>query len=305
MGETTHYNYDGNGYLTSVVPPQPGSTVSYTYDNVGRVKTKTDTAHGTLSYTYDNLDRVKTVNYPDGTHESFDYTNLDLTGYTDRQTRNTTYTYDADRHMTSVTDPKTQTTQFGWCSCGSLASMTDPKGNQTQWHRDFEGRVTQKIYPDSSTVNYTYDPNGSQLLSVRDARNETTSYTYDLDDELTDVAYSGPVTGTANVGFGYDPVLPRLTSMEDGTGTTSYSYYPIGSVGGGHVETVVSPVGSTTANITYTYDADGRTSNRAIDSNSESYGYTNDELVNVTNPLGSFGYTYDSTTSNLTQISYP
>jgi RHS repeat-associated protein len=64
-------------------------------------------------------------------------------------------------------------------------------------------------------------------------------------------------------------------------------------------------VGTTSANITYIYDNDGRTTKRSIDSNSENYGYTNDELVNVTNPLGSFGYTYDPNTSNLTQISYP
>jgi len=305
MGETTSYNYDGNGYLISVVPPQPGSTVTYTYDQVGRVQTQTDAAHGTMRYAYDNLDRVIGTSYSDGTHESYKYTNLDLTGYTDRQSRNTSYTYDGDRHMTSVTDPKTQTTQFGWCACGSLASMTDPNGNKTTWNRDFEGRVTQKAYPDGSSTNYTYDQNGSQLLTVQDARNEFTNYTYDLDDELESVSYSGPVTGTSNVNFSYDSTLPRLTSMSDGTGTTSYSYYPIGSLGGGHVETVNSPVGTSTANITYTYDGDGRTTRRSIDSNSESYTYTNDELTNVTNPLGSFGYTYDSTTSNLTQINYP
>ena len=81
--------------------------------------------------------------------------------------------------------------------------------------------------------------------------------------------------------------------------------YGMGSTGGGHVQTVNSPVGTTSANITYIYDNDGRTTKRSIDSNSENYGYTNDELVNVTNPLGSFGYTYDPNTSNLTQISYP
>jgi len=305
LGETTHYNYDGNGFLVSVVPPQPGSTITYTYDNIGRVRTQTTAAQGTLTYSYNNLDQVTNIAYSDGTHESYSYTNLDVTKYTDRQTRSTNYGYDADRHMTSVTDPNIQTTQFGWCACGSLASMTDPKGNKTTWNRDFEGRVIGKIYADQSAVSYNYDQNGSQLLSVTDARNETTNYTYDLDNELATVVYSGPVTGTANVNFSYDPVLPRLSGMSDGTGSTSYSYYPIGSTGGGHVQTVVSPVGTTTANITYVYDNDGRTKSRSIDSNGESYTYSNDELVNVTNPLGSFGYTYDATTSNLTQINYP
>jgi RHS repeat-associated protein len=305
MGETTKYNYDSNGHLISVVPPQPGSTVTYTYDPVGRVHTQTDTAHGTMTYTYDNLDRVTEVSYSDGTSETYRYTYLDLTTYKDRQNRTTTYTYDGDRHMTSVMDPKSQMTQFGWCSCGSLASMTDPSGNETAWNRDFEGRVTQKIYPDGSNTTYNWDQNGSQLLSVQDARNEFTNYTYDLDNELETVAYSGPVTGTSNVDFSYDPTLPRLTSMSDGTGTTNYSYYPIGSTGGGHVQTVASPVGTATANITYVYDNDGRTAKRSIDSNSENYIYTNDELTAVSNPLGAFGYSYDPNTSNLTQITYP
>jgi uncharacterized protein RhaS with RHS repeats len=63
--------------------------------------------------------------------------------------------------------------------------------------------------------------------------------------------------------------------------------------------------GGLTPLFTYVYDADGRTTKRSIDSNSEYYTYTADELTAVSNPLGGFGYSYDPNTSNLTQITYP
>jgi RHS repeat-associated protein len=55
----------------------------------------------------------------------------------------------------------------------------------------------------------------------------------------------------------------------------------------------------------YAYDADGRVTSRSIDGSAESYGYSNAQLTNVTNPLGSFGYTYSPSTGQLTQVAYP
>jgi YD repeat-containing protein len=76
-------------------------------------------------------------------------------------------------------------------------------------------------------------------------------------------------------------------------------------LGGNHVQSISQPVGTTTANLTYSYDADGRVTNRSIDGTAETYGFSNAELTNVTNPLGSFAYSYDPSSARLTQITYP
>ena len=93
--------------------------------------------------------------------------------------------------------------------------------------------------------------------------------------------------------------------MTDGTGTTSYSYGTIGTVGGNLLKTVVSPVGGSTATISYTYDPDGRLGMRSIGGLSESYNYSNLELTNVTNSLGGFNYTYDPNSARLVNVAYP
>lgn len=301
-GETTSYNYDGQGQLTSVVPPQSGAQVSYTYDNVGRVQTRTDAVHGTISYQYDSGDRVTKVLYPDGTHESYQYDRLDIAFYTDRQSRTTQYEYDANRRLITVTDPKQQATRYGWCACGSLESITDPKYNSTRFDRDVQGNLVQKTYADGTFTSYSYDPAG-RLSTVTDGNQQTTQYAYDLADSVTQVSYPG--TTTHSVFFNYDPVLPRLTQMTDGTGPTAYSYYPIGTQGGGKVSSLTQPVGSTTATIAYSYDNDGRVVHQAIDGSPDDLVYQNAQIVSETNTLGGFTYGYDPASARLNQISFP
>ena len=303
-GETTAYNYTG-GYLTSVVPPQPGAGVTFTYDGAGRVYTRSDAANGTLTYTYDNLNRVTEIDYPDQSNEQYGYDKLDVVSFKDRSNRTTGYGYDADRHLTSVTDPKTQTTNYEWCSCGSLTKITDPKGNHTSFNRDLEGRVTKKIYQDNSFYDYQYDAGDGQLTFVTDPKHQITQYNYDLDDKLIGVSYFNVQNSTPNVTLAYNDPVGRLTSMSDGTGTSSYSYYAFGSTGGGNLQSVSRPVGGTVANITFGIDSDGRVTSRTIDGTGETYGFSGGELTSVTNSVGSFTYGYNSSTAQLSNVQYP
>src|ERR1035441_6172649 len=88
--------------------------------------------------------------------------------------------------------------------------------------------------------------------------------------------------------------------------TSAAIKYPINGaqLGGGKLQSVSVPVGTTSAPISYTYDADSRPTTQSIGGVAESYGYSNDELTNVSNPLGSFGYTYDPASARLTNVAY-
>jgi hypothetical protein len=96
----------------------------------------------------------------------------------------------------------------------------------------------------------------------------------------------------------------------DGTGTTSYTYNSVWAsgaaiTGGGRIDTITGPLGSTAA-ITYGYDALGRTTGTSI--NSVSSSVTFDSLGRVTgasNPLGSFTYAYYGVTPRLETLTYP
>ena len=64
------------------------------------------------------------------------------------------------------------------------------------WKHPLEGRNYEKIYQDSSTIQYTYGTFGGNLQTVTDAKGQAKTYAYDVDDSLTNVVYT--VKGSVN-----------------------------------------------------------------------------------------------------------
>ena len=315
-GEITTLAYDDNGYLTSVTGPVSGATTSYTYDSAGRVHTITDSEGYEVTLAYDDLNRVTSVTYPDSTSDLTSYKFLDVAQTTDRQGRVTTQQYDAIREPILTTDPLGRTTKYTWCTCGGLATLTDPNGNVTTWNHDLEGRVTSKVFADSSTITFGFETTTSRLHSVTDAIGSSSTYAYNLDNTISGVTYSAAsgVSTTSNVSYNYDSVYNRLTSMVDGTGTTSYTYNPItGSTttGAGQLASISVPIASSAATVTYAYDELGRVTGRDVDhattgANDTSTTYdTLGRVTGITNALGAFTYGYVDTTSRLSSVTYP
>ncbi len=96
------------------------------------------------------------------------------------------------------------------------------------------------------------------------------------------ISYQNAIDFYAFVTFAYDPNYNRVTSMTDGTGSTTYSYNPItgsASLGAGQLATVSDSFAGAT--ISYAYDELGRATNRAIDSVNRTVMY--DGLKRLTN----------------------
>lgn len=297
LGNVTSYNYDGNGYLINVTNPNGHIGESYTYDADGRVATDTDSQGYTRSYSYDALNRITQITYPDGTTHKFVWNKLDLASETDRLGHTTTYTYDADRNLIATTDPLGLTTQLTYYPSGKLHTMTDPKGNVTTWARDIQGRVVATTYADGKGDTYAYD-NAGRLSSKTDALGQTTTYTYARDNLLAGLTYSNTVNPTANVVYHYDTNYPRLVSMTDGLGTTTFGYVPVGIVGALKLQSVAGPFGVSDT-VSYTYDADGRVTGQTTD---QPNTFTYDALGRVSyesNALGTFANSYLGDTDQL------
>ncbi|WP_163591346.1 hypothetical protein, partial [Klebsiella pneumoniae] len=75
----------------------------------------------------------------------------------------------------------------------------------TSWAYDVESRITQKTYPDTSTVIYTYESTTSRRKSLLDALGQTKQYGYARDNLLTSITYLNALNTTPNVIFAYDP----------------------------------------------------------------------------------------------------
>ena len=144
---------------------------------------------------------------------------------------------------------------------------------------------------------------------MTDALNQTTNYQYFADDNLQQVSYTNAVHATPTVNFAYDPNYNRVTSMVDGTGTTTYGYNPIASpptLGAGQLASIDSPIANDT--ITFGYDQLGRVTTRSINGTANSATWTFDSLGRVSsivNNLGTFTNTYVGVTNRLSTVAYP
>jgi RHS repeat-associated protein len=79
-------------------------------------------------------------------------------------------------------------------------------------------RLTQKSYPDTTAVNYTYDNNGNTLTKV--VGTNTTSYAWDYENRLTSVTLPG---SGGTVAFKYDPIGRRIYKSSSSS-TSVFAY---------------------------------------------------------------------------------
>jgi RHS repeat-associated protein len=299
LRQTTSYQYDALGRLTTIVNANGAAAASYTYDAYDRVATYTDSEGWAVAYAYDAADRVTQISYPDGTTDQYAYDKLDLVAYTDRQGRVWDYVYDADRRLVATIDPLGNTTQYSYYENNALQGLTDPNGNTTSWGIDIESRPTSKQYADGTSVAYIYENTTSRLASVTDALGQIKQNRYALDNRLAGISYASALNPTPSVSFDYDAYFSRVTSMTDGTGTTSYTYVPVGSLGALNLQQENGPLANSA--ISYVYDALGRLDARTVgDVGRETFQYdTIGRLVGHGDGLGKFAMTYLGQTGQL------
>jgi RHS repeat-associated protein len=297
------------GYLVQVDGAISGATTKFFYDSSGRPRTVTDSDGYAVTTDYDAFDRPTAVTFPDGTAEHMTYDRLDVATTTDRRGRVTKMAYNPIRQLVKVTDPLARVTQYDWCKCGALVGLLDPMGQLTKWTYDVQGRMTAKQYADNSKIIYAYENTTSRLKSVTDAKGQVTNYQYFGDDALKQVSYTNATVATPSVSFTYDALYPRVLTMTDGVGTTTYAYNPVPTsptLGAGRLASIDGPFANDT--ITYAYDELGRVLTRAINGAANTSTAVYDALGRVTsatNPLGSFTYAYVNTTGRLDHVLYP
>ena len=310
--ETTTYSYDTDRRLHTVTGPVAGTTTTYEYDEYGRLWRVTDPEGYQTTTEYDVFDRPTKVTYPDGTTEETVYDRLDPVRHKDRMGRWTETFYDALRRPVATRDAAGRMVQQQYCKCGdAVEKLVDANGNPTSWERDLQGRVTKEIRANGATYLYAYEPESGRLLSVTDPKGNVKTTTYNLDDTVSGISYTlGANTApTPNVSFTYDPAYNRVSTVLDGTGTTTYAYRPVTvppSLGAGKLASVDGPLTDDT--IEYGYDELGRVTGRQIGSSANTQTQAFDSLgrlTTLTNPLGAFTYTYDGNTGRPASLLYP
>ena len=286
-GTTNGYNNQG---LVVGVTNSFGRVQGTAYDILDRATNTVDANGVSVSMTYDNLNRIRTRTYPDTGVESFGYTPnySGMTSYTNQLGQTNFYVYDVAGRKTAETNANSEVTQFTYSGAGDLLTLTDAKYHTTTWNYDVFGRATNKVDALTNVIfRYQYDAN-NRLTNRWTPAKESTVYTYDDIGNLKTVNYPA----SPDISLSYDK-MNRLTNMVDAVGTTAYGYDDVGQL-----LSEDGPWNDDT--VSYTYNNRLRStlslSQPSASAWSQSYGYdAARRLTNVTSSAGAFTYTLGGT----------
>ena len=185
------YTYDDHGRLTTQTY-EDGDTVTYQYDNNGALATVTDSATGVkTTYYYDFTDRLmkyaeKSTNFSHIVGYEYDSINnltalvetINGTSYT------TSYAYDDDNRVTGVTNGNVNET-YAYDGFGRVSGKTTKDGATNI--------LTETLEYIADTTNAT--TSGQVRKLTIDAANDLTfEYTYDANGNITQVVSGGKTT---------------------------------------------------------------------------------------------------------------
>ncbi len=285
-----------SGRITSV-SDAAGNTTRYTYNDNGKVLTKTTPGDRVITYAYDanNIDLL-TITTGLGT---------------------ITNTYNAYHQLTSKTDRLDRTTTFQYNSYGQLTTVTDPLSVDTLFTYNSDQQLISTSREGAILSSATYDPVGRVLTST-DATGLTLTYGYDDLDHLTSVTYPDSRSETVEYASPAGPHLPtrikdragRVTTREyDALGRMIMTVNPEGGTNrfnydrNGNLQRFIDPNSNTTS---FSYDAGNRLIGKTYaDGRGESLTYDNTGLVHsrINGRGQETAYHYDEE-YNLVSIAY-
>jgi RHS repeat-associated protein len=226
---------DGQKLVASATDPT-GAARSATYTPFLDVASATDPA-GTTSGTYgaNGGESITGLTGASGATAGFSYTGTAAAtryqpaGSTDGQGNATTYTYNGAGNRLSATNASSSQASVAYNTNGTVSSSTSVNGAVTSYAYDANKQLTSITPPTGNTLTaraYTYDAFG-RIATYTSGRGITETYTYDAADRLTTTAYSGTGSAGGNVTYTYN-TPGWQTSRVDPSGTTTYTYDPLG-----------------------------------------------------------------------------
>lgn len=227
-----------NPVLTSTLRAAfTADTVRLTYDAAGRVKDVIDHKGGTVTFAYNAMNRVTSRTDQLNNAESWVYSAAGMDSvWTNRRGQSVTYLFDALGRLSSKIAEVT--TQFQYDAESSLTRAWNSESD-VKWFYDSLGRdtaTTQLVNGFTKRVSYTYRPGLWQRSTMRDPDGGVHSYAYDVDDRLATITDPNSYATT----YGYD-ATGRVFSREQGNGQlTTYGFS--GSV----LDSIRVRIGSTT-----------------------------------------------------------
>ncbi|WP_200304288.1 putative T7SS-secreted protein [Streptomyces adelaidensis] len=217
--ELKRYSYT-DGDLTEVINSS-GLPLRFTYDEVGRVTSWTDTNDRGYAYEYDDRDRCTAEG---GTHGHMSL----LFTYGERDAA-------TGHRVTTTTTGEGHTRRFVINDACQVVTEIDPLGAATHFERDRYHRLLSRTDPLGHTTTFRYDKAGNPTVVIRPDGREARAEYNELGLPVRVVNPDGTVVRQA-----YDERGNR-TSVTAPTGLTTHFTYN----DSGHLTTVTDPLGHT------------------------------------------------------------
>ena len=211
-GRVTDYTYDNLNRLTLTnYVTQPDINVTNTYDDLGRMLTAVNNA-GTVTFAYDNRGRLISENDVHDQTVGYRYeANGNRAGLLIGIIDHATYAYDAGNRLTSLTSAsdKAQIT-FGYDNANRMISKNLPNGINTTYEYDGLSRLTRLKDASTETTHYNrqYAYNTANQISQITEPAATRNFSYDNIDRLTGM--TSPTLSAES--YAYDSVGNRTSS---------------------------------------------------------------------------------------------
>jgi len=211
----TSYGYDTRGRLTTIITNTRETT--FAYNTSGFLGTITDPEHHTTTYSYDPVGRMTGINRPDGTSIGF--------------------TYDNNGNMTVLTNASAINHGFGFNSVNLNDYYQTPLSGSYSYVYDKDRRLIQTHFPSGKQINNIYYKTRLMQIQTPEENIDLTylcgtkvgsiskgaeSITYGYDGSLvTSETLSGILNQTLSYGYNNDFNLSSFTYAGD---THIYTY---------------------------------------------------------------------------------
>jgi len=241
-GTDLHTDYNLDGTALDQKDGKGNPIVSFAYDALARVTSRTDALGNVTSFTYDGSGNKLSQQDPGGNCGGMPPTGCTTMGYdSDNELTSATYsdgvtpnvtniTYDNDGQRTGMTDG-TGTSSWAWDSLRRLTSFADGRGATVRYQYNLRGLITQMTYPGGPSVFRGYDIAG-RWTSVADWFGNSVTFGYDANSNLTTKTF--PATSGEVDTLTYN-AADQLTAIADTQGSSNLFVASYGRDGNGQV----------------------------------------------------------------------
>jgi YD repeat-containing protein len=183
--------YNAQGFLESITDPE-NHTTTYSYDAVGRITQVDRPDISSLWFSYDNNGNMTVLTNPSTINHGFGYNKVNLnSSYQTPISGSYSYLYDKDRRLKQINFPSGNQINKVYAN-GRLEQIQTPEGNI-----DFTylcGTKVGSMTKGSESITYGYDGKLVTSETLSGALNQSISYGYNNDFNLTGLTYAGAST---------------------------------------------------------------------------------------------------------------